>query len=177
MCVADLPDNQGAHSLQGLLESMCVKLAGAEDVACDFCGDWSKPKFCQLEYPIDDMPQVMVFQLRRLHESGKRMDKVFRETRLSLGSASFALVGILQHVGDGVNSGHYITTIRLGEGWQTRNDALCTDFQDLPDEEDNMGSEAYLFAYQQMPRDGSSSDAGVSGSGSSRPGDDISASP
>ena len=85
---------------------MCAKHAAAEDLACDFCGDRSKPIFCQLEHPVDDMPQVMIFQLRRLNESRKRMDRIFGESRLSFGSTSFAHVGILQHHGDGVNSGH-----------------------------------------------------------------------
>ena len=108
---------------------MCAKHAAAENLACDFCGDRLKPKFCQLEFPVDDMPQVIVFQLRRFLKSGKCMDKVFGEARLSFGTTCFPLVGLLQHVGDGINSGHYIIAIRLGEGWQTRNDAFLHRFQ------------------------------------------------
>ena len=128
----DKPDNPGAHSLLGLLKGICAKHAAPEGLGCDFCGDRPKPKCGQLEFTVDDMPQVMILRLRRFNQRGKRMDKVFGESHLSFGNTSFALVGILQHLGNGVHSGHYISIVRVGERWQIRNDSICEDFTQLP---------------------------------------------
>ena len=113
--MVDLPEDEGAYSVEGLLRIMCSKHAAAEDLAYDYCGDRLKPKFCQLEFPVGDMPQVLVFQLRRFRESGRRTDKVLGTALLPLATEYFSLCAILQHVRDGVNSGHYITTIRHGD--------------------------------------------------------------
>ena len=78
------------------------------------------------------------------------MDKVYGESRLSFGNTSFALVGILQHLGNGVNSGHYITTFRVGECWQIRNDSIGEEFTQLPGAENDLWSNAYVYVYQQI---------------------------
>ena len=96
---------------------------------------------------------------------------------LPLGTESLSLCAILQHVGDGVNSGHYITTIRHGDETQTRNDGLCTKVTKLPDASDDIWSQEYVFVYKKVFIVANPGPAAGTESGRIRPCEDVPALP
>ena len=76
------------------------------------------------------MLDVGLSQLRRYKGSERRGDKVIGNQSMQIGAEWFSLCAFVQHRGVGANQGHYVTTIRDGDVWETRHDAHCTPLLD-----------------------------------------------
>jgi hypothetical protein len=94
--------------------------------------------------------KVALFCLtRHANNLAKRLEHVKLEVEPVLDGAQYRLVSVIEHEGTSMNSGHYITYVRVGARW------FCYDRFDLGpcaeiSEEDVLQRQAYIVAYQRV---------------------------
>eukprot|EP00760_Papus_ankaliazontas_P002664 PhM_4_TR11219/c0_g2_i1/m.78207/K11842/USP12_46; ubiquitin carboxyl-terminal hydrolase 12/46 len=116
--------------------ALSESLRGANKLYCDCCGGSTEGR---LQLLLDDMPKVLVIQLKRfryvdMYTGHRKLSHrvSFPTTTLLLNDRTYRLRGVVIHQGSATNVGHYLACVRTASGqWWLCDDDRVTPIEDF----------------------------------------------
>ena len=139
-----------AKSVKAALKAFvsCETLSAAYE--CEKCA--SQTDACK-SLQIDLCPAYLLVALKRFHQSPEpqKDDRAVKVRKRLLvpcvgGSREYKLYGVVEHIGEGLEEGHYVAYCRRGHLWYLFDDRLCQEVL----LKCVLSSQPYLLLYRQM---------------------------
>lgn len=117
---------------------------------CNHCGVTSDLPFCST---IQTLPSVLVVQIKRFSDTATKCTKLVEfdftisgnDFLLEDNTENYDLVAVVDHLGDTINQGHYISKLKSPHGWRKYNDSNITAIPDSA----VCSKDAYILFYQE----------------------------
>ena len=153
----DVPDTGSVLTLEGLLQDHFSESSDTAYMRCNCCTHKAscpgtgvcKPKPFSSRSILVKSPDTLLIQINRFSNlSGiKLKTTVWPDDIISLPSGDeYELCGIAHHLGDFIDRGHYIASLKHGDGW-----IRCNDTHISPStESDTKSLESYVCIYNKI---------------------------